>query len=95
MKGSKIHVSTGAYINYHGKGDLFIVINEPNDVNDDILSNAIEFLDEKDFDDEGNSLREIITQLEDLFFPYGVQILYNKSYNEGEGSRTYKYIVWR
>ena len=76
-----MRMSTGRYINFftdNGKHDIFIIINEANDINDQDIKEAIDKIDEID-----DLLREKIADLTDdelqeilePMFEYGVQII--------------------
>ena len=86
MEGKKMHLSSGTWINYYSEDslgniskDLFIIINEPNDMNDEIIIAAETFLDEININLD--NLKKIQEQLENLYFPFGVQLLYREGRN--------------
>ena len=68
-------IATGSYINiYEENGmDIFIIINEPNDVDMNIMRKATTWLEENDID-----TTDLALKLEEKFFKYGVQVIVKK-----------------
>ena len=71
-------ISVNKYINLWDKDnvDIFIIINEANDTNDQIMKNAISFMEEVSAEYNLNEIsnKDIEEEME-RFFPYGVQII--------------------
>ena len=72
-------IAAGQYINLYDKDgvDLFVIINEGNGINQETIRSAVSYLEEVsaqyNLNDVSNS--DIKEELEDNFFPYGVQII--------------------
>lgn len=72
-----IKIATGHYINIYGKGkDIYIIINEPNDVTSEMILKATTYLENtlehRNLNEVGWNL--ITDKLEDIF-PYGTHIV--------------------
>lgn len=73
-------IATGQYINLYGKDgvDLFVIINEANGHVDDVkMIQASSYLEDvsAQYNLSEVNLEELELQLEERFFPYGVQIV--------------------
>ena len=75
---NKMKIATGHYINIYGKNgkDVYIIINEPNDVTNEMLIQATSYLENelehRNLNEVGWNL--ITDKLEDIF-PYGTHIV--------------------